>query len=421
MALTVKRIARLKSRPGRYLDQHGLYLNIRGENNQSWLYRYMRDGVEHWAGIGPLHTIDLPMARERARAMRVLLLDGRDPLEERRKEKAARALEAAKSMTFKQCAEEYIDQNESGWKNRKHATQWVSTLQTYVFPKIGNLPVNAIDTGLVLRVLEQRVEAGLGSPAGTLWATRQVTAMRVRGRIESVLAWATVRGFRQGDNPAARKNHLQHALADKGKAAKVNHHAALPYAQIPEFMQALRAQEGIAARCLEFVILTSARTQAALGAKWDEINLDSGTWTVPAERMKAGKAHKVPLAPAVVELLKALPREAGNGFCFVGARPGAALSHMALANVLRRMGRSNGATVHGFRSTFMDFCHDRTAFPKTVIDMALAHTVSDKVEAAYRRGDLFKKRAALMEQWAKYCASTPAAATEANVIVPIRS
>jgi integrase len=403
VALTLKRIARLQNRPGRYLDQHGLYLNIRGENNQSWLFRYMRDGREHWAGIGPLHTIDLAMARERARAMRVLLLDGRDPLEERRKDKAARALEAAKAMTFRDCAESYIAAVRDSWKNAKHGQQWSATLKTYVYPKIGNLSVASIDTGLVLKCIEP------------IWKDKTVTAMRTRGRIEAVLDWAGVRGYRQGDNPARWKGHLEHVLS-AAKTTKVNHHAAMPYADIPGFMGALRAREGIAARALEFTILTATRTQEALGAKWDEIDLDSGVWTIPPERMKAAKAHKVPLAPAAVDLLKALPHE--GGFVFVGARPGAALSHMALSSVLKRMGRSNGATVHGFRSCFMDWCHERTSTAKVVIDAALAHTIGDKVEAAYRRGDLFEKRRRLMAAWGEYCASTPAAA---GSVVPIRA
>jgi integrase len=335
------------------------------------------------------------------------LRTGIDPLEQRRADKAARALETAKAMTFKQCAEAYIAGNRDAWKNAKHGAQWNATLASYVYPHIGNLPVAAIDTGLVLKCVEP------------IWRDKTETASRVRGRIESILDWATVRNYRAGDNPARWKGHLEHVLPPKSKVAKPQHHPALPHAELPEFMAALRQREGTAARALEFTILTAARTNEVIGAKWDEINFDEATWTIPQGRMKGGREHRVPLSQRALELLGALPHEDGNRFIFIGPRRNG-LSITSLGAVLKRMGRSD-ITTHGFRSTFMDWCHERTSHAKVVIDMALAHTVGDKVEAAYRRGDLLKKRQALAEAWSRYCCSTPALAkpNDANV-VPLR-
>ena len=331
------------------------------------------------------------------------MLDGIDPIEHRKAAKAERALAAAKAMTFKDCAAAYIAANEGSWKNRVHARQWTSTLKTYVYPKIGALSVAEIDTGLVLKCIEP------------IWATKTETASRVRGRIESILDWATVRKYHTGDNPARWGGHLEHVLPSKNKVAKPVHHAALPHQQIPAFMAALRTRQGTAARALEFTILTAARTGEVIGAKRDEIDEDNKTWTVPAGRMKAGKEHRVALSERAIELLRDLPTESGNNHVFIGPTPGAGLSNMAMTAVLRRMGHGR-ITVHGFRSSFMDWCHECTSYPKVVIDMALAHTVGDKVEAAYRRGDLLKKRQALAEAWARYCAAPPAT----GVVVPLR-
>ena len=272
----------------------------------------------------------------------------------------------------------------------------------FAFPVIGNLSVAAIDTGLVLKVLEQKVDAERGYPAGPLWQARPETASRLRGRIESVLGWATVRGYRQGDNPARWRGHLSEALPARNANGKVEHHAALPYAELPAFMADLRKREGVAAQALEFTILTAASTGEVIGARWDEIDLEAGVWTVPAGRMKAGKEHRIPLSSRAVELLKDLYREDGNDFVFIGSQAGSGLSNMAMTTVLRRMGRGD-ITVHGFRSAFRDWAAERTDFPNHVVEQALAHTIGDKVEAAYRRGDLFAKRAQLMAAWAKYC------------------
>jgi integrase len=392
--LTSKKVERTKT-PGRYFDAHGLYLQVRNADNKSWLLRYERDGKERWHGLGPVHAFNLKEARLRARKVRQLLADGVDPIDNRRAERAARALEAAKAMTFKQCAEAYIAANEGAWKNAKHAAQWTSTLKTYVYPHIGHLAVADVDTGLVLKCIEP------------IWRDKTETASRVRGRVESILDWATVRKYRTGDNPARWLGHLEHVLPSKGKLAKVNHHAALPYAELPDFIRRLREREGMAARALELAILTAARTGEIIGARWDEIDLDDKAWTIPAGRMKGGREHKVPLSERAIQLLRALPTEEGNPHIFIGPRPGSGLSNMSMTAVLHRMGHGD-ITVHGMRSSFRDWAAERTNYPNHVVEMALAHAVADKVEAAYRRGDLLKKRFALAEAWTRYCTSLPA-------------
>lgn len=277
-----------------------------------------------------------------------------------------------------------------------------NTLATYASPLLGALPVAEIDTALVVKVL------------GPIWETRTETATRVRGRIEKVLDWATVSKYRQGENPARWRGHLDKLLANPSKVVKVAHHPALPWRDMGAFMAALRAQEGVAARALEFVILAAARSGEVRGATWEEIDLGAHLWIVPAERMKAKKEHRVPLSRSALALLKKLPRE-GN-LVFPGAREGKALSDMSLTAVLRRMQRT-GITVHGFRSTFRDWCAESTGFPREVCEHALAHSLPDKVEAAYRRGDLLDKRILLMQAWADYCAR-PATAAK---VTPIRS
>jgi integrase len=404
MKLTAKRVLRALKKPGRYPDGANLYLQVATPGKASWLLRYAHDGRERMLGLGPLADFTLAEARDRAKAARQLLRDGIDPLDQKRAQKAQRALAAARLMTFEQAARAWHSQHEGGWKNPKHGRQVLETLATYVFTRIGALPVGSIDTGLVLKCVEP------------IWADKTETASRVRGRIESVLDWATVRGYRQGDNPARWKGHLAEVLPAKAKIARTTHHAALPYVQIAEFMADLRTRDGVAARALEVAILTAARTGEVIGARWDEIDLEVRTWTVPAGRMKNGREHRVPLSDRALEILQEGPREEGNDFIFIGASAGSGLSNTALTRVLRQMQRRD-VTVHGFRSTFMDWAHDKTAFPKVVIDMALAHVVGDKVEAAYRRGDLFAKRKQLMAAWAAYCAKLPA---NGDVVVPLR-
>ena len=404
--LTVKRIDRIKDK-GRYSDGHGLYLQVNENGIKSWLFRFERGGKERYMGLGPLHTIDLTKARARAADAREQLLDGIDPLEARRASKAAWAEAAKQVKTFKQAATDYFAQHANDWKNRKHRDQFVSSLAQYAYPIIGAMPVSAIDTPAMLRVLEQSVPARLGYPEGELWSVRRTTAERVRGRIESVLAWATVRGYRTGDNPARWQGHLKAVF---GKKAERNghdaHHAAMPYAELPTFLAALRSCDGVAARALEFLILTAARSGEVMGATWNEIDFKTATWTIPAGRIKGGKDHRVPLSDRAVEILRSVPTEYNNNFIFIGPR-GPHLSVTAMAAVLLRMGHKDDATVHGFRSAFRDWAAEDTSYPNHVVEQALAHAISNAVEAAYRRGDLFTKRRGLMNDWARFCTAAP--------------
>jgi hypothetical protein len=275
-ALTAKRIEKLRKQPGRYRDGNGeakgLYLQVVSATNASWLLRYQRGGRERWMGLGPLETVTLKEARDKADAERKKLKSGTDPIDARKAEAVAKALEQAKNKTFREVAEDYLETNRHGWKNAKHEKQWTATLKTYVYPKIGDLPVAEIDTPLVLACIRP------------IWTSKTETASRVRGRIESVLGFATVSKYRSGDNPARWTDHLEHVLPAKADVAKVVHHAALPYADLPAFMMALRQRQGTAARALEFTILTAARTGEAIGAQWNEINFDTKTWTVPEGR-----------------------------------------------------------------------------------------------------------------------------------------
>jgi len=396
--LTAKRIERLRRKPGRYLDGgdlgRGLYLQIT-EGGASWLLRYERTvgekRIERWMGLGSLRDFSLKESRERARQQRQLLADGIDPLEQKKAARAEQAVAAAKTVTFAESTQRYFDSHEKQWRNAKHRAQFLSTLKTYAYPVIGALPVAEIDVGLVLKVLEP------------IWPTKTETASRVRGRIESVLDWATVRQYRKGDNPARWKGHLSEVLPARGKVAEVEHHAALPYQQMPQFMTQLAKREGVAAQALAFLILTAARTGEVIGAQWSEIDLAAKLWTVPAGRMKAGKEHRVPLSDRAIKLLSGLYREAANGHVFIGPRAGAGLSNMAMTTLMRRMGHG-AVTVHGFRSSFDDWAHETTRHPNHVIEMALAHTIKNKTEKAYRRGDLLDARRRLMSDWAAYLA-----------------
>jgi integrase len=375
-------------------DGDGLYLQVGAAGGRSWIYRYYLGGKQRYLGLGSATAIPLKRARELAAEARQLRAEGIDPIERRRHGRIAEKILAAKLTTFAQCATQYIAAHEVSWKNLKHAAQWTSTLRTYVFPRLGELPVHEITTDLIMNVLMP------------IWATKPETASRVRGRIEIILDWATVRELRQGDNPARWRGHLEHLLPAPSRVRERRHFAALPYAEVPAFMAELRRRPGISARCLEFTILTSARTSEAIGARFDEFDLSPGRAmrTIPSNRMKAGVEHRVPLAPEAVNLLHDLYSRRESEFVFSGTRTGRPLSNMSLLKMLALMGR-DGLTTHGFRSSFTDWAHETTDFPDAVIDMALAHVVSDKVQAAYRRGDLFEKRRKLMEAWASYCAS----------------
>ena len=389
-ALAVKTIAK----PGLHGDGCGLYLQVSSFHTKSWLFRYMRDGVARKMGLGPVHTVSLALARKRAAEARLLVLDGHDPIDSRREARAAERVQAVKSLTFRDCAEKYVASNEAGWKSVKHREQWRSTLSTYAYPVFGDYPVPAIDTGLVLKVLEP------------IWVTKTETASRLRGRIETILNWATVREYRTGENPARWRGHLQNALARRSLASKVKHHDAMPYVDIPSFMTDLTERPGVSARALEFTILTAVRTSEAIGAEWSEIDLTASIWTIPGVRMKAGKVHRVPLCDRTLAILEGIPRY-GETYVFPGAKIGKPLSNMAMLQLMRAM-RGQGATVHGFRSTFRDWAAERTAHADHVVEMALAHSIGNKVEASYRRGDLFEKRTRLMSDWSMYCAALSA-------------
>lgn len=391
--LTALQVERAK-KAGCYADGGGLYLQVTKSGAKSWLFRFMLKGKAREMGLGPLHTISLAEARIKAADCRKQLHAGLDPIEARKAARAAASMEAARTSTFAECADTYVAAHRSGWKNAKHADQWKNTLVAYAYPVFGSLPVASIDTPLVMKCLEQ------------IWATKAETASRLRGRIENILDWATVRGLRQGENPARWKGHLDKLLPARSKVARVEHHAALPYPQIGAFMRELRASEGTAARGLEFMILTATRTSETLNATWGELDRAAGVWTIPAERMKAGKEHRVPLSARALEILAAVHEAKQGEYVFPGAREKRPLSNMAFLMALRRMGRQN-LTAHGFRSTFRDWAAEMTAYPHEVAEMALAHAVGDKVEAAYRRGDLFEKRCRIMEDWAAYCERTP--------------
>ncbi|HUX30534.1 MAG TPA: integrase arm-type DNA-binding domain-containing protein [Thiobacillus sp.] len=366
----------------------GLALQVSGAGARSWILRKMIAGKRRDMGLGGFPDVTLAGAREKARQVRELVDQGIDPIEDRRAKRATLAAERAKAMTFSQCVTAYLDAHGDSWKNAKHRQQWANTLDTYANPIIGNLNVSAVDTGLVLKVLEP------------IWKTKTETASRLRGRIENILSWATVRGYRQGENPARWKGHLDKLLAARSKIQQVTHHAALPYAELGSFMADLAKMDGMGARALEFAILCASRSGEVRGATWNEIDLNAGVWIIPAERMKAKREHRVPLSSKAVSLLNTLPRLDGTELVFPGTS--GQLSNMSLTAVLRRMNRGD-LTAHGFRSTFRDWAAEQTAYPSEVVEMALAHTIANKVEAAYRRGDLFDKRRRLMDDWAKYC------------------
>ena len=377
--------------PGRYADGNGLYLQIAPGGSKQWLLRYMRDDVARQMGLGSVSVFSLKEARERARKFRQQLADGIDPIDARKGQRLADKAQAAKRVTFRDAAAQYIESQRAGWKNEKHGAQWTATLETYAYPTIGDLPVSEIDTAHVVKILEP------------IWATKSETASRVRGRIESVLAWATVREYRRGDNPARWRGHLDKLLPAKGKVRRVEHHDAMPYDDVPAFMATLREMTSLSARALEFTILTAARTGETIGARWSEIDFRTEVWTVPGERTKSGREHRVPLSGRAVALLNSLPREEGNDHVFIGARKGKGLSNMAMLELLRGMD-GNGLTVHGFRSSFRDWAGEQTNHPREVAEAALAHVVKDQTEAAYRRGDALEKRRKLMQAWAGYCA-----------------
>jgi len=395
--LTALFVARVKQ-PGLYSDGGNLYLQVESESARSWIFRY----AGRYMGLGSAVVVGLQEARDLAHEYRKLRRQGIDPIEDRRAQQAQRRLDAAKTITFTQCAEGYIKAHRAGWRDAKHLQQWENTIAAYAEPIIGALPVQAIDTALMCKVLEP------------IWTAKPETASRVRGRIERILDWAKVRGYRDGENPARWRGHLDHLLPHHRKVKKVKHHAALPYADVPAFITELHTRDGVGARAFEFAILTATRSGEALGAEWNEFDLKGAMWTVPAARMKSGKEHRVPLAPSALKIIKDMADSKNGEFVFPGDNPGRPLAEKALWKVLHRLQVQN-ITVHGFRSTFRDWAAERTNYANHVVEMALAHTIGDKVEAAYRRGDLFDKRRRLMDEWARFC-NTPAAA---GAVIPL--
>lgn len=388
-----------KRKPGRYGDGGGLYLLVKQES-KSWVFRW-RDAVSgklRDKGLGPAWDVGLEEARQRAATCRRQLRDGVDPIEHKRQAILTARLERARRLTFGECCDKYIAAHRMGWRNVKHAEQWGSTLRTYA-AELQSLPVAEIDTALVIKALER------------IWVTKTETASRVRQRIESVLDWATAREFRSGDNPARWRGHLQNLLPKPTKLKRTNPRAALPYAELGTFMSELHQQAGLGARALELQILTACRPGEIAGARWIEFDLDAAAWTIPGERMKAGRPHRVALSSAAVKKLRALPCE--SDYVFPGVR-GQPLTTAAILKALRAI--RPGFDAHGFRSTFRDWAADCTAYRGDIAEAALAHVLRNKTEAAYKRTDLFAQRARLMEDWAKFCA-TPA--PKGNV-TPIR-
>lgn len=372
-------------------DGAGLWLKVTDKGSKSWVLRYSLSGRERQAGLGPYPEVPLVDAREKAVAFRRQVREGMDPVKLKREAAATARTTQAKAVTFAWCATQYIESHRAGWKNAKHADQWGNTIATYANPVFGEMNVGRIETAHVMRVLEP------------IWHSKAETASRLRGRLEAILNWATVRHHRSGDNPARWKGHLDALLPSPNKVVTVKHHAALPWHDMKQFMAELRQQNGIGAFALQFTILTAARSGEVRGMTWNEVNFEQRLWVIPAERMKAGREHRVPLSNAARALLRQMRevRPDDTDIVFPGVRDHKPLSDMTLSAVLRRMKRST-ITVHGFRSTFRDWAAEATNYPQEMAEMALAHIVSNKVEAAYRRGDMLEKRREMMDDWAAH-------------------
>jgi integrase len=392
--LSARTVSTVK-KAGRHPDGGGLYLSVSPNGGRRWVFIFKRGGKTREMGLGAAKTVSLAQARDLAGDVRAVLAKGLDPISER--VATNRGAATSHRLSFRDCAVRYIKDNQAGWKNRIHTSQWTTTLEKYVYPTIGSMAVADVGVGDVITILEP------------IWATKTETASRVRGRIETVLDWAKARGYRDAENPARWRGHLDKLLPPRTKVSRVRHHPALPYADISSFMIELGKESCVSAQALHFTILTAARTRETTGATIGEFDLAAKQWTVPGDRMKAGKDHRVPLSPRAVEIVKAATAIHGTqakptDWLFHGIRKDKHLGGGAMLALLDRMGRGN-VTVHGFRSTFRDWAAECTNFPNQVVEMALAHAIEDKSEAAYRRGDLFKKRAALMSAWDSYCSA----------------
>lgn len=409
-ALAVSRL----SEPGLHFvgGVSGLALQVLPTGGRSWLLRVSVGGKRQEIGLGGFPSVSLAAAREAARTTRQKIKDGINPVQERAEVAAKLKAERVGALTFQHCAERFIESHAPTWKNAKHLAQWSSTLEAYAYPHFGSLSVREVELSHVLAALEP------------IWQTKTETATRLRGRIEQVLDWATARGQRDTLNPARWRGHLDKLLPAPAKLKGETHQPALPAQLMGSFMTRLRAVEGMSARALEFAILTGARSGEAMGATWGEIDVDGATWTIPAARMKANREHRVPLSGAALTLLATLPRMASTDAVFPSPR-GKFLSDMALTVLLRRLNEADGGrwvdpkagrpvVTHGFRSTFRDWAAERTAYPRELAEVALAHSVAGKTEAAYWRGDLLAKRMQMMEDWAAFIARAEPAG--ANVV-----
>ena len=379
-----------RTTPGLYADGGNLYLQVAVNGDsvaRSWIFRFAIDGKRREMGLGAVHTFGLKDARAKAAELRKLVYEGRDPIAERDAQRAALAAASAKRRTFDECVASYSRAHSPKW-SAKHAYQWGSAMTRFASPVLGKLPVDIIDVSFVVRVLEP------------IWHERPEVASRLRGAIESVLAWATVRQFRSGDNPARWTNHLEELLPSRREILPVEHFAALAYRDVPGLIAKLRERSGIVGRALEFLILTASRSGEVLGARWDEIGLAERVWTVPAERMKSRREHRVPLCDRALAILNEMKLYRRNGFVFPSERR-ENLGESPMRELLKRLGYK--ATIHGMRSTFRDWAGEQTNFAREVCEAALAHAIGNKVEQAYRRGDALEKRRRLMEAWADFC------------------
>jgi integrase len=394
-----------RKQPGRYADGGGLWLQVTTgkQINRSWLFRYSVAGREREMGLGSTHTVSLAEAREAARECRKQRLVGIDPIEERKAQRSAQAAKSATHITFDECADAYHQAHKASWRSEKHARLWLSTMGRYARPIIGKVSVAAVDTALVMRVLEP------------LWAEKPIAGEKLRAKIARVMDWAIARGYRQGPNPAAWRGHLQQLLPAPSKVVRVTHRAAMPYKAVPAMMADLRKREGAAARALEFLVLTAARSGEALGCRWPEIDLTENIWTIPAHRMKAGQEHRVPLSARCLEILQQRRSVRQGDFVFSGKAGG--LGDNACLRQLAQTGYGK-FTAHGFRSTFRDWAGETTAFPREIAEAALGHQIGNAVEQAYRRGDALAKRRRLMDAWATFCARPP---TAGATVTPIRA
>jgi integrase len=385
------------TKPGRYGDGAGLYLLVRSRHAKFWLFRYTRSGKLREMGLGPAKgrtAVSLSAARAKASQLHAVVREGRDPLAEREAEKARAQADVAKAkvaaMTFGEVADMYIAAHEASWRSPIHRRQWRNTLDQYVRPVLGEMPVTYVDTSDVMHILEP------------LWREKTETGSRVRGRIEAVLDYAKARRWREGENPARWRGHLDQLLPKRSKVQRVAHHQALPWREIGAFVERVRQNSSMSARCLEFLILTACRSGEVRGARWDEIDVEHAMWTIPEQRIKAGREHRVPLSEPAMAVLREMAQFGNEGFVFPGLKAASALSDVALAKAVDDAG-GNGATVHGMRSTFRDWCAETTNYPRELAEAALAHTLRDKTEAAYQRGDLLEKRRRLMAEWAAFC------------------